>query len=145
MPGLSPDAIVQQAPDALIVAGPDGSIVTWNQAAERVFGYTASEAIGQSLDIIIPERFREQHWAGYHRALAAGETKYRGQSLPTRAQRHDGSSLYVELTFAVVRESGGQACGVAAIARDITERFVRDREQSAKVAALEAELNTLRG
>jgi PAS domain S-box-containing protein len=92
-------ALLEQSPDALIFAGLDGLIKVWNQGAESVFGHTAAEAIGQSLDIIVPERFQDSHWRGYDRALAAGETKYKGQALPTRSVRKDGTDIYVELTF----------------------------------------------
>lgn len=136
--------LVEQAPDAFIFAGTDGNIVTWNEGAAQVFGFSAAEAIGQSLDIIIPERFRERHWTGYDRALAAGETKYKGEALPTRAQKSDGSTLYVELTFAIVKGADGTVLGASAIARDITERFLRDREQAGKLRDLQAELETLR-
>lgn len=139
------DILIEQAPDAFIFAGTDGVIVTWNAAAERVFGFTAAEAIGNDLNIIIPERFRDQHWTGYDRALAAGETKYFGQALPTRAQRADGSSLYVELSFSIVKDDAGTVIGASALARDITTRFERDRANATKLRELEAELKELKG
>jgi PAS domain S-box-containing protein len=120
--------LVEQSPDALIFAGTDGMIVVWNEAAERVFGHTAAAAIGQSLDIIIPEQFRDAHWTGYDRALAAGATKYKGQALTTRAQRADGETIYVDLGFEIVKGGDGQVIGAMATARDVTERFNRDRE-----------------
>jgi PAS domain S-box-containing protein len=79
--------LVEQAPDAIIFAGKNGAIQVWNEAATAMFGHSAAEAMGQSLDIIIPEQFREAHWKGFDRALEAGESKYRGKSLPTRAAR----------------------------------------------------------
>src|SRR5215207_6152275 len=91
--------LLAQAPDAVIFAGTDGNIRTWNAAAERLFCFDEAGALGQSLDIIVPEAFREPHWTAYDKALEAGSTKYAGQSLPTRAQRADGSTFYVELTF----------------------------------------------
>jgi PAS domain S-box-containing protein len=119
--------LLDQNPDAVIFAGTDGVIRYWNAAAERVFGFGAADAVGESLDIIIPEAFRERHWAGYERALAAGETKYRGQSLATKAQKADGTEFYVELGFEVVHGEDGAVIGAMATARDITERFERDR------------------
>lgn len=119
----------EQAPDAIIFAGPDGAIQRWNRAATALFGYTGAEAIGQNLDIIIPERFRESHWRGFDRALADGATKYTGRALPTRSARKDGSTIYVELTFAIVLDASGRAIGALAHARDITERFLRERAQ----------------
>jgi PAS domain S-box-containing protein len=136
---VSDAELVAQSPDALILPGIYGVIFTWNAAAEGIFGFGAAAAIGQSLDIIIPEKFREQHWTGYDRALAAGETKYRGQSLPTRAMRADGSEFYVELSFEIVH-SGGAVVGAMATARDITERFERDRASRRRLRELEAQV-----
>ena len=118
-----------QAPDAVIFAGTDGVIQTWNVAATRLFGHSQEEAVGQSLDLIIPERFRDAHWKGFDRALADGATKYSGQALPTRSETKDGKTIYVELTFAIVKDASGGVIGALAHARDITERFLREREQ----------------
>ena len=144
MPGVNAqnDAIdlallVEQAPDAVIFAGTDGVIRVWNGAAERIFGFVASDAVGRDLNIIIPESLQESHWAGYDRALAAGDTKYRGQSLPTKALRKDGSTIYVELSFAIVRGRDGAVIGALAHARDITERFEREREMRRRLRELE--------
>src|SRR5438045_29367 len=99
--------LVDQAPDAVVFSDADGVIRVWNEAAAAVFGYARDEAIGQRLDLIVPERFREAHWTGFHRAIADGDTKYRGQSLPTRSQRKDGTAIYVELSFAIVKDGAG--------------------------------------
>jgi PAS domain S-box-containing protein len=119
----------EQAPDAVIFAGTDGVIQAWNDAATALFGYSVEEAMGQSLDLIIPERFRDAHWKGFDRALAVGDTKYRGQALPTRSQTKDGATIYVELTFAIIKDASGTVIGALAHARDITERFLKEREQ----------------
>ena len=126
------EGLVEQAPDALIFADRGGIIRVWNSAAEFIFGHAADEAIGQSLDIIIPERFRAAHWAGYDRALASGTTKYQRQAMPTRSVRKDGTTIYVELTFAIVKDDAGVVVGATAQARDITERWTREREQRAR-------------
>ena len=118
-----------QAPDAVIFAGTNGVIEVWNSAASTLFGFSSDEALGHSLDLIIPERFRDAHWKGFERALADGDTKYRGQVLPTRSQRKDGTTIYVELTFAIVKNASGGVIGALAHARDITERFLKEREQ----------------
>lgn len=120
--------LLEHAPDAIIYAGTDGMIVAWNASAARVFGHTAEEAMGQSLDMIIPEQFRDAHWTGYDRALAAGETKYAGQALTTRATKKGGETIYVDLGFAMIHDASGATVGVMATARDVTERFNRDRE-----------------
>jgi PAS domain S-box-containing protein len=134
------DLLHEQAPDAVIFADTGGKIQAWNPAAERVFGFAAGEAVGQSLDLIIPEQFREAHWRGFERALAAGETKYSGQALPTRSQRKDGTTIYVELTFAIIHDAAGEVIGALAHARDITERWERDREQRRRLRELESRL-----
>ena len=121
--------VVDQAPDAVIFASTDGVIQLWNAAATALFGHTRAEAIGKSLDIIIPERFRESHWRGFDRALADGTTKYSGRALPTRSARKDGTAIYVELTFAIVKDAAGTVIGALAHARDITERFLRERAE----------------
>lgn len=136
--------LIQQAPDAVILAGTDGTIEVWNPAAERVFGVAAADAIGQSLDMIIPERFREAHWTGFDRALNDRATKYAGEALATRAQRADGETIYVEMSFAIVLDDGGEAIGALAHARDITERFQQEREQRKKLADLEKTVAELR-
>jgi PAS domain S-box-containing protein len=131
-------ALLDQAPDAVVFADPTGTIRYWNAAAERVFGHPASAAIGTNLDLIIPEQFREAHWRGFERALEAGETKYLGQSLPTKALRAGGAEIYVELAFAIVRDGAGNILGALAHARDINERFTRDREMRRRLRELEA-------
>ncbi len=129
--------LVEQAPDAVIFAGTDGIVRSWNEGATAIFGHTAAEALGQSLDLIVPERFRDAHWKGYDRALEAGDTKYRGQALPTRSVRKDGTAIYVELSFAIIKDASGEVIGALAHARDITERFQREREQRERMKELE--------
>jgi PAS domain S-box-containing protein len=131
------EAIVQQAPDAIIFADRDGAIRVWNRAAESIFGYAAAEVLGQSLDIIIPERLRAAHWAGFDKALATGETKYAGRVLTTRSMHKDGRRLYVDLSFSLVKDDSGGFAGALAIARDTTERYLAERDLRARVAELE--------
>ncbi len=135
--------IVEQSPDAIIFAGTDGVIQQWNAAAAAMFGFAAEEAIGKDLNIIIPEQFRDQHWTGYDRALAAGDTKYRGQSLPTRANKASGETFYVELGFAIVHDDSGAVIGALAHAREITERFERDRAIRREVRELKEQIAAL--
>ncbi len=119
--------LIEQSPDAVIFAGTDGVIIAWNAAAQRVFGFSPEEAIGQNLDIIVPEQFRNAHWTGYDRALDAGVTKYAGQALTTRANNKAGETIYVDLGFAIILGPDGKATGAMATARDCTERFNSDR------------------
>lgn len=136
--------IVDQSPDAVIFAGTDGVIQVWNEAASAMFGFTASDAIGKDLNIIIPEQFQETHWKGFDRALEAGETKYKGRALPTKALRAGGETFYVELSFAIIKDASGKAIGALAHARDINERFEQDRANRRHLRDLEAEVKTLR-
>jgi PAS domain S-box-containing protein len=134
---IAASLLVEQAPDALIFADRDGVIRIWNAAAERIFGFPASDAVGRDLNMIIPEGLRDKHWEGYDRALAAGDTKYRGQSLPTKALKADGTQIFVELSFAIVHADNGEVVGAMAQARDITERFQRDRDMRRRLRELE--------
>lgn len=135
--------LVSQAPDAIIFADLSGVIRVWNTAAERVFGFPKGDAIGASLDIIIPEAFREAHWRGFNRAIADFVTRYEGQSLPTRALRADGSEFYVELSFAIILDGEGKPRGSVAHARDIDERFSRERAHRRRLKELEAGLEKM--
>jgi PAS domain S-box-containing protein len=132
--------LFEQAPDAVVFADRDGIIREWNDAAAAIFGHACEEAVGQTLDLIVPERFREAHWRGYNRALSDGDTKYRGQAMPTRSVRKDGETIYVELTFAIVHDAAGVVIGALAHARDITERWAREREQRDRLRELEQQL-----
>jgi PAS domain S-box-containing protein len=115
-------ALLEQAPDAIIYCDLDGRIELWNAAAAAMFGHSAAQALGESLDIIIPERFRAAHWAGFHRAVASGVAKYHGQVLTTRAAHADGSKLYVDLSFGLIRDAAGAVIGVMSVARINTAR-----------------------
>ena len=130
----------QQAPDGVIFADKDGVIRVWNKAAETIFGFDADTALGQTLDLIVPEQFREAHWTGFERAVATATTKYAGKALPTRSQRRDGSTIYVELSFAIVQDDSGAVIGALAHARDISERWAQDREQRRRLRELEEAL-----
>lgn len=137
-------ALLQQAPDGIIFADLAGNVVHWNAAAERIFGFSAEQAIGANLDFIIPEQFRQAHWAGFERATSTGVTKYAGQALPTKALHADGHEFYVELSFSIVRAEDGTIAGALAHARDITERFTRDRDTRRQMRELQQELESYR-
>jgi PAS domain S-box-containing protein len=132
-----PELLVEQSPDGIVFADKAGIIHVWNTAAERIFGFTASDALGANLNIIIPEHLRDAHWRGFERALAERTTKYTGQALPTRAIRSDGTQIYVELSFAIVLDAKGEVLGALAHARDITERFEKERVDRKRLQELE--------
>lgn len=119
--------IVEQTADAVIYSNRAGVIERWNAAATAMFGYGADEALGQSLDLIIPERMRAAHWRGFEAAMSSGKTRLHGRPTLTRAEHKTGSKLYVEMSFAVVVDAAGTALGSVAIARDVTERIERER------------------
>ena len=108
--------------EAVIHADRQGLIALWNPAAETMFGFSTAEAIGQSLDIIIPERLREAHWRGFNAAIASGRTRLNGRPTVTRALHKSGATLYVEMSFAMVCATSGEVIGSVAVARDATER-----------------------
>lgn len=139
-PSIAPEVLVNLvhvAGDAIIIADTEGSIVLWNPAAERLFGFTMVEAVGHSLDLIIPERFRKQHWAGYRTVMQTGQTRYGTQVLRVPAQRKDGQRLSVAFTVALLRASDEQVTGIAAIIRDETERWQTEQALRQRLAILE--------
>jgi len=132
--------IVEATPDAVIFADREGVMRLWNGGATALFGYSADEAIGQSLDLIIPERLQGRHWEGYHRVMATGVTKYGRELLSVPAVRRDGERLSLEFSVALLRDDTGELLGIVAVLRDVTARFERDRELRRRLTALEAEL-----
>lgn len=129
--------IVDQCPDAILFADAEGIIRLWNQGAERHFGFTASEAIGKSLDLIIPENLRQRHWSGYRQVMASGRTRYETELLAAPALRTDGSRLSTEFSMLLVRDECGMLLGCAAVIRDVSIRWNRERELRERIKALE--------
>jgi PAS domain S-box-containing protein len=122
------ESILEQIADAVIFADARGKIRRWNHAAAALFGYSAAEALGQNLDLIIPEHLRSAHWRGFEAAMTNGVMKLQGRPTLTRATHRTGRRLYVELTFALVKgHAGGAARGAVAVARDVTERTEQQR------------------
>src|SRR5713101_7428297 len=122
------EAILEQIADAVIFADATGTIRRWNHAAAALFGYSAAEALGQKLDLIIPEHLRAAHWRGFEAAMTHGVMKLQGRPTLTRATHQSGRRLYVEMTFALVQgQAGGAVRGAVAVARDVTERMEQQR------------------
>jgi PAS domain S-box-containing protein len=114
--------------DAIVAIDRDGIIRFWNPGAERVFGHSPKEAIGSSLDLIIPERLRQRHWEGFAKVMRSGQSRYgEGDLLAVPALRNDGTMLSVQFTIVSLREAG-QIVGMAAIIRDVTKQFQETRE-----------------
>ncbi len=124
--------IVDEAQDAIIYADREGRIELWNSGAALIFGYSTEEAIGQSLDLIIPEKLRSRHWEGYHRVMATGSTRYGRELLAVPAVRKDGARISVEFTIVLVRSHDGELLGTAAIIRDVTARWQKEQELKSK-------------
>ena len=118
------EALLESACDAIILADAQGVIRLWNPGAERIFGYTPEEALGHSLDIIIPERLRERHWSGYKEVMRTHRTRYgSGDTLAVPAQRKDGEAISIEFTVAMCRDERGEIGAIVATIRDVTARF----------------------
>jgi PAS domain S-box-containing protein len=129
--------IVEGAADAVLFTDRNGVIRLWNAGAERIFGWTAAEAVGKSMDLIIPDRLRPRHWQSWDRVMDTGQTRYATEVLAVPALRKDGAPLSIEFTIQVVRDEEGRILGPAAIVRDVTARFQREKELRAKVKELE--------
>ncbi len=118
------EALLASGSDAIVASDREGVIRHWNKGAERIFGHSAAEAVGQSLDLIIPEKLRARHWEGYDRAMQTGTSRYgEGDLLAVPGLRKDGTRVSIEFTVALIRDAGGRTIGVAAILRDVTQRF----------------------
>ena len=129
--------IVRAIPEALIYADLQGIIRIWNQGAETIFGFTAEEAVGQSLDLIIPERLRQAHWDGYNKAIAHGDTlSSKGSRMTKSLHKNEQQQLYVDMSFAMVKNDVGQVIGSLAIARDATEKFMAEKNLRKQIAEL---------
>ena len=137
-------ALVASTDHAVIVADPDGVICFWNAAAEEIFGHSRSDAVGKSLDMIIPERLRARHWDGYRRVMQTGQTEYAGRMLAVPAVRQDGARISVEFTVALLYDASGALRGIGAILRDVTTRWEEQRALNRRLAELERELASLR-
>lgn len=129
--------IVEQSPDATIYSDTQGMIRLWNNAATDMFGFTIEQALGHSLDIIIPEKLRKAHWHGFDMAINKGVTKHSGQPMATKALRADGSEFYTEMSFALIVNEQQEVIGTLAHARDITERYLKDKTNRARLKELE--------
>jgi PAS domain S-box-containing protein len=131
--------IIARTPDAVIFADRDGVIRFWNAGAEAIFGYAAQEAVGRPLELIIPERLRARHDDGYRRVMQTGVTKYGGrQLLSVPAMRKDGERLSVEFSIALLHDPDGRLRGVAAVMRDVTDRWRKEKEMAERLAVMEA-------
>ncbi|MEI7297294.1 PAS domain S-box protein [Paraburkholderia tropica] len=128
--------------DAIIISDAAGDITYWNPAATRMFGYTQNEALGKTLDLIIPERLRGRHWEGYHKTMATGQTRYGNDVLRVPAVEKDGRALSIAFTVALLHGAQGELTGIVAVVRDETARFQEERNLRKRVTELETRLQT---
>ena len=123
--------ILDHVADAVISTDRSGAIIRWNHASTALFGYSAEEVLGQSVELIIPEHLRAAHWSGFDAAMARGATRLEGRPTLTRALHNSGRRLYVEMTFAIVKgDTESEVLGAVAMARDVTERVEREHARS---------------
>jgi PAS domain S-box-containing protein len=139
-PQIDPAEMVHAIGDALIVSDVEGRVVVWNAAAERLFGWTEAEALGQRMDMIIPERLRKRHWDGYDKSMQTGETRYAHDVLRVPAVDKAGRSMSIAFTVFMLFGADGKPSACGSVIRDETERFTQDRELRKRVAELEARL-----
>lgn len=130
--------LVEAVGDAIVVCDASGAITVWNPAAERMFGFSPAEALGQSLDLIIPERQRQRHWDGYHKTMSTGETRYGHDVLRVPALHKDGRPLSIAFTVAMLHTPDNVVSAIVAVIRDETLRWNEERVMRQRIRELEA-------
>lgn len=129
-------ALLASVSDAIVASDREGAIVFWNPGAERIFGFSAAEALGQSLDLIIPEPQRARHWEGYDRVIASGVSRYgAGDLLATPGLRKDGARISLEFSILLMKDPAGQVAAMVSVMRDVTARFEEMRALRKRLAA----------
>ena len=131
--------MLREMPDAVIYSDAKGQICFWNVGATRIFGFSESEALGQSLDIIIPENLRQRHWIGNEHTMRTGQTRYgAGDLLAVPAIRKDGARVSIEFTIVPFRDASGAMVGIAAVLRDVTKRYEEMKDLQRQIRSLQA-------
>ena len=133
--------LVGSVGDAIVASNADGAITLWNPAAERMFGHTEVEAMGNSLDLIIPQRQQQRHWDGYHKTMQTGVTRYGNDVLRVPALHKDGHTLSIAFTVALLHSPDGKISAIVAVIRDETSRFNEDRNMRKRLSELEGKLD----
>jgi PAS domain S-box-containing protein len=134
------ESIVDQSPTAIVVGDREGIVRLWNAGAQTMFGWSAEEALGKSMDMIIPEKHRPRHWEGYDRVMASGVTKYGRNLLAVPALTKDGRKISIEFNVVLLKDAEGRVVGIAATMQDVTARWERDKALHARLAELEGKL-----
>jgi PAS domain S-box-containing protein len=145
LPHDLPLRILEGSPDAILIGDRAGTVRYWNPAAERVFGFRVTEVLGVSMNLIIPERLRARHWAGWEATMRTGLTRYgEGQLLAVPALHRDGRQISIEFSIQLVKNTDGQIEWVVAIIRDVTARYTREQALRARLKALEDQIGAIR-
>ena len=134
------NALIHSMGDALMVCDAEGAILLWNPACERMFGFSAAEVLGQTMDMIIPERLRGRHWDGYHKTMASGITKYGTDLLKVPAVDKQGRAMSIAFTVSLLHGPDGKVSAIASVIRDETQRFSDERALKKRVTELESQL-----
>jgi PAS domain S-box-containing protein len=137
---VDPQVLLSAIGDALVVCDAQGRVIVWNAAAERMFGHSAAEALGQRMDMIIPERLRKRHWEGYDQSMATGQTRYAHDVLRVPAVDKAGRAMSIAFTVFMLYDEHGKVSACGSVIRDETERFAEDRALRKRIAELEARL-----
>jgi PAS domain S-box-containing protein len=133
-------ALVAAMGDAVVVCDVAGRVVVWNAGAERIFGWSSAEALGQRMDMIVPERLRKRHWDGYDQSMRTGHTRYAHDVLRVPAVDKAGRAMSIAFTVFMLYGPSGEPTACGSVIRDETDRFAQDRALKQKLAALEAQL-----
>jgi len=116
--------LLHDIPDAVVYSDRTGVIRFWNAGATRIFGFAPADALGQSLDIIIPERLRRRHWDGYQHMMETGRSRHRpDELLSVPALTKSGETISIQFTVAPVPDGDGGIAGIVAVLRDVTATF----------------------
>ena len=133
--------LVAAVGDAVVASDASGAIMLWNPAAERMFGHTEIEALGRSLDLIIPQRQQKRHWDGYHKTMETGVTRYGSDVLRVPAVHKDGHILSIAFTVGLLHSPDGKISAIVAVIRDETSRFNEERNLRKRLAELEGRIS----
>ncbi len=136
------EAVVTESAEAIVVTDPDGIILLWNNGAARIFGFSAADVVGQSLDVIIPEKLRARHWQGYQQTMLTGYTRYGDKLLAVPALHSDGHRLSIEFSVALLRDEADQIVGISAIMREVSERREAEKALRAKLSELQVRVGS---
>ena len=134
--------LVESIGDAVVISDAQGIIIYWNPAAERIFGFSKAEAIGSTMDFIIPERLRHRHNEGYEHSMQTGTTRYGDKLLTVPALHKSGKPLSIAFTVSMIFDENHKAVAVAAVIRDDTERFTEHRLMRKRITELEANISS---